>query len=57
MGGAALWSRGDEVSIIPFFYPYGMVSISSLGSFSSIGSSSINSNTSPPLSLVARHIQ
>ena len=48
---------GDEVSIVPFVYPRGTVSVSSLGYFLSVGSSSKPSHTSLPLSLGARHIQ
>ena len=48
---------GDEVNIVPFVYPCGTVSVSSLGSFSSVGSSSKPSHPSLPLSLGERHIQ
>ena len=48
---------GDEVSILPFVYPPGTVSVSSLGYFLSIGYSSNPSHPSLPLSLGARHIQ
>ena len=48
---------GDEVSIVPFVYPCGTVSISPLGSFSFFGSSYKPSYPSLPLSLRARHIQ
>ena len=40
-----------------FVYPRGMVSVSSLGSFSSVGSSSKPSHPYLPLSLGAHHIQ
>ena len=48
---------GDEVNIVPFVYPRGTVSVSSLVSFSSVGSSSKPSRPYLPLSLGARHIQ
>ena len=48
---------GDKVSIVPFVYYRGMVGVSSLGYFSSIGSSSKPSHPSLPLSLGAYHIQ
>ena len=48
---------GDKVSIVPFVYPRGTVSVSSLGYFSSVGSSSKPSRPSFPLSLGAHHIQ
>ena len=48
---------GDEVNIVPFVYPRGTVSVSSLGSFSSVGSSYKPSHPSLPLYLGARHIQ
>ena len=40
---------GDEVSVMPVVYPLGTVSVSSLGSFSSVGSPSKPSH--PPLTL------
>ena len=48
---------GDEVNIVPFVYPRGKVSVSSLCYFLSIGSSSKPSHPSLTLSLRARHIQ
>ena len=48
---------GDEVNIVPFVYPRGTVSVSSLGSFLSVGSSSKPSNPSLHLSIGAHHIQ
>ena len=48
---------GYEVSIVPFVYSRGTVSVSSLVYFSSVGSSSKPSRPSLPLSLRARHIQ
>ena len=48
---------GDEFNYVPFIYPRGMVSVSSLGSFSSVGYSSKTSHPSLPLSLGAHKIQ
>ena len=48
---------GGDVSIVPVVYPRGTVSVSYLGSFSSVGSSSKPSNPSLSVSLRARHIQ
>ena len=48
---------GDEVNIVPFVYPRGTVSVSSLGSFLSVGSSYKHSHPSLPLSLGAHNIQ
>ena len=48
---------GDEVNIVTFVYHRGTVSVSSLGSFSSVGSSSKPSHPSLPLSLGAHNIQ
>ena len=48
---------GDEVSIVPLVYPRGTVSVSSLGYFLSVGSSSKYSHPSLPVSVGARHIQ
>ena len=48
---------GDEVNIVPFVYPRGTVSVSKLGYFSSVGSSSKPSHNSLPLSLGAHQIQ
>ena len=48
---------GNEVNIVPFVYPRGTVSVSSLGYFLSVGSSSKPSHPSLPLSLGAHHIQ
>ena len=55
--GTVDFDRGEEVNDIPFVYPRGTVSVSSLGSFSSIGSSSKPSHPSLPLSLRAHNIQ
>ena len=51
------FDEGDEVNIVPFVYPRGTVSVSSLGSFSSVGSSSKPSYLSLPLSLGLHCIQ
>ena len=48
---------GDEVSIVPFIYPRGTVSVSSLGCFSFVGSYYKPYHPSLPISLGARHIQ
>ena len=48
---------GDKVNYVPFVYPCGSVSVSSLGSFLSVGSSSKPSNPSLPLFLGAHNIQ
>ena len=45
----------EDVSVVPVVYPCGTVSISSLGYFSSVGSSSKPYHTSLPVSLEARH--
>ena len=50
-----LGGRGDEVIIVPFIYPCGKVSVSSLDYFSSIVSSYKTSNTSLSVSFEARH--
>ena len=55
MKGTAIW--GDKVIIMPVVYPHGMVSVLSLGYFSSICFSSKPSNYFLNLSLGARHIQ
>ena len=48
---------GNGVSIVTFVYTRETVSVSSQGSFSSVGSSSKPSHSSLPLSLGAHHIQ
>ena len=48
---------GDEVSVMPVVYPSGAVSVSSLGYFSSVGSSSKPSHPSVPLSFGVHCIQ
>ena len=45
-GGGVLGDGGEEVSIFPVLYPRGTVSVSSLGTFSSVGSSSKRSHPS-----------
>ena len=55
--GTVFGDGGDEVSTVTFIYPRGTVSVSSLGSFSSVGSSSKTSHPSFPVSDGARHIQ
>ena len=51
------FDRGDDVNIVPFVFPRGTVSVSSLGYFSSVGSYSKPYHPSLPFSLGARHIQ
>ena len=48
---------GDEVSIMSVVSPCGLVSVSSLGSFLTVSSSSKRSNYSLPISPRARHIK
>ena len=48
---------GDDANIVPFLYPRGTVSVSSLGSFSPVGSSYKPSHPYLPLSLGAHTIQ
>ena len=52
-----LGDGGKVVSVVPFVYTRGTVSVSSLGPFSSVSSSYKTSNPSLPVSLGARHIQ
>ena len=47
----------EEFSIVPVVYLCGEVSVSSLGSFLSVGYSSKPSHTSFPISLGEHHIQ
>ena len=47
----------DEVSVMPVVYPRGTVSVLSLGSFSSVGSSSKPPHTSLPIYLGVHRIQ
>ena len=54
--GKVDFDGGDEVNYVTFVYPRGTVSVSSLGSFSSVGSSSKPSHPSLPLSLRAHNI-
>ena len=55
--GTLNFDGGDEVNIVPFVYPRGTVSVSSLVSFLSVGSYSKPSHPSLPLSLGAHQIQ
>ena len=48
---------GDKVNYVPFVYPRGTVIVSSLGSFSSFGSSYKPSHPSLPLSFGSHNIQ
>ena len=48
---------GDKVSIMLVVYPRGTVSVSLLGSFSSVGSSSKSSHPSLPISLLACRVE
>ena len=57
MEGKVLGDGGEDVSIVPIVYPHRTVSVSSIGYFWSVGSSSKPSNPSLPLSLRERHIQ
>ena len=43
---------GEDVSIVPVVYPHGTVSVSSLGYFLSVGSSSKPSYPSLPVPLI-----
>ena len=52
-----IWDGGDYGSIMPFIYPCGTVSVSSLGYFSSACSSSKPFHPSLPVSVGALHIQ
>ena len=59
--GTVLGDGGEYFSIVPVVYPCGAISVSSLGSFSYVGSSSKPSSkpsyTYFPVSILARHIQ
>ena len=52
-----LGGGGDEVSVVPVVYPCGTVSVSSLGYFSSVGSSAKPSHPSVSLSIGLHRIQ
>ena len=52
-----LGGGGEEVSVVPVVYNHGTVSVSSLGSFSSVGYYSKLSHPSLPVSIGAFHIQ
>ena len=47
----------EDVIIFPVLYPRGTVGVSSLGSFSPVGSSSKPSHPPFPVSVIAHHIQ
>ena len=47
----------EDISIVPVVHTCGTVSVSSLGSFLSVDSSSKPSHTSLPVSIGSRHIQ
>ena len=51
-----LGNGGKDVSIVPFVYPRRMASVSSLGYFSFVGSSSKSSNPYLPVSVGALQI-
>ena len=55
--GGLLGGGGDEFSDMPVFYPVGKVSVSSIGSFFSVGSSYKPSRSSLIISLVLHCIQ
>ena len=55
--GTVLGDGGYEVSIVPFVYPRGEVSVSLLDCFSSVDSSPKSSHPSLPFYVGARHIQ
>ena len=55
--GTVLGYVGEDVSIVYVVYARGMDCVSSLGYFSSVGSSSKPSRTSLPVSLGSRHFQ
>ena len=52
-----LGDGGEDISIVPILYPRGMVIVSSLGYFLSVGYSSKTSCPYFPVSLGAPHIQ
>ena len=55
--GTVDFDGGDEVNYVPFVYPRWTVSVSSLGYFSSVGSSSKPSHPSFPVSIGAPYIK
>ena len=57
MDETVLGYGGEDVSIVPVVYPHGTVSVSSLGYFLSVGSSSKPSYPSLPVPHIERHIQ
>ena len=52
-----LGGGGDDISVIYIVYPRGTISVSSLGSFSSVGSLTKPSHPSLTLSFEVHHIQ
>ena len=52
-----LGDSGEDLSIVPVVYPHGAFSVSSLGAFLYVGSSSKTSRPYLPVYIVARHIQ
>ena len=55
--GTVHFYGGDDFNIVPFVYPRGTVSVSLLGSFLYVGSSSKPSHPSLPISLGSHNIQ
>ena len=55
--GTVIGYGGEDSSIVPVVYPRGKFSVSSMGSFSSVGSSSKPSHPSLPVSVGAHQIQ
>ena len=53
--GTVIGDGGEDVIIVTVVYPHGIFSVSSLGSFSSVGSSSKPSHPSFPLSRRTPH--
>ena len=53
MDRTVICDGGEEASIVPVYYPRGTLSVSSLGSFLPVNSSSKPSHPSFPLSLGA----
>ena len=57
MDRTVICDGGEEASIVPVYYPRGTISVSSLGYFLPVDSSSKPSHPSFPLFIGARHIQ
>ena len=57
VGETVYFNEGDEVNMVPFVYPSGTVSVSSMGYFMSVGSYSKPYHPSLPISVGARQIQ